>query len=77
MKSPCRPIYPYWRRVTLHVRVWIEIIILSSMRRMVSVTLHVRVWIEISSFDNNIRTWSVTLHVRVWIEILVWYCIQP
>ena len=34
-------------KVTLHVRVWIEIDTKSMISLLVMVTLHVRVWIEI------------------------------
>ncbi len=55
--------------VTLHVRVWIEIITFASKGIKVTVTLHVRVWIEIACSSSSPVSTAVTLHVRVWIEI--------
>ena len=37
-------------RVTLHARVWIEIVSASPSKAMYGVTLHARVWIEINVF---------------------------
>ena len=57
--------------VTLHVRVWIEIVDAQTLAIIRSVTLHVRVWIEISCFSSVANRIRVTLHVRVWIEMFV------
>ena len=57
------------RQVTLHVRVWIEIIYVIANKIHMLVTLHVRVWIEIFMSLQIGRKISVTLHVRVWIEM--------
>ena len=55
--------------VTLHVRVWIEIIRIMCNPNPSPVTLHVRVWIEIVHAVLVGVRYGVTLHVRVWIEI--------
>ena len=55
--------------VTLHARVWIEILYFNYMPEMDEVTLHARVWIEIYFDYTIVRVNCVTLHVRVWIEI--------
>ena len=57
--------------VTLHVRVWIEMVLHRGYISSSSVTLHVRVWIEISSGICSAHSILVTLHVRVWIEMFI------
>ena len=55
--------------VTLHARVWIEIVCETTDDIIVTVTLHERVWIEIIPIRRYTQRWHVTLHARVWIEI--------
>ncbi len=55
--------------VTLHVRVWIEMLRQFRIAFGQKVTLHVRVWIEIRTVEISNKKQLVTLHVRVWIEI--------
>ena len=57
-------------RVTLHVRVWIEIVTPRYFFEILQVTLHVRVWIEIHIRHVLQYQSIVTLHARVWIEIV-------
>ena len=59
----------YVHRVTLCVRVWIEILSIVNAFFATSVTLCVRVWIEIPCTDVGGVGINVTLCVRVWIEI--------
>ena len=56
-------------RVTLCVRVWIEINESIEKSNWDTVTLCVRVWIEIVDLLMNLWKNLVTLCVRVWIEI--------
>ena len=58
-------------RVTLYVRVWIEINGRTVSHVVDYVTLYVRVWIEIDRRDRIRNNFCVTLYVRVWIEIFV------
>ena len=55
--------------VTLHARVWIEIVSSARPAPYRCVTLHARVWIEIPKILTCIKPASVTLHARVWIEM--------
>ena len=59
--------------VTLHVSVWVEILLYYRSHEILSVTLHVSVWVEIT----QILPWQsrdmVTLHVSVWVEIMGGY----
>ena len=65
-----RPIpYACRLKVTLSVRVWIEITGVQRLRPVLMVTLSVRVWIEIGSRHDRNMSLLVTLSVRVWIEI--------
>ncbi len=57
------------RRVTLSVRVWIEINPDTDKKVSAPVTLSVRVWIEIYGVGDMYGIRLVTLSVRVWIEI--------
>ena len=70
MKSKISPVAEMLVPVTLHVRVWIEMLSVALTGRISRVTLHVRVWIEIFRELCKAIKNSVTLHVRVWIEIL-------
>ena len=59
-------------RVTLSVRVWIEIEKRKFVQRPRGVTLSVRVWIEMSIPRlAYLQAAKVTLSVRVWIEIFL------
>ena len=58
------------RKVTLCVRVWIEINMPIISALVIFVTLCVRVWIEMSDLQRTAHLLSVTLCVRVWIEMI-------
>ena len=55
--------------VTLHVSVWVEILLMCRANRFNAVTLHVSVWVEISLPTGASCSTRVTLHVSVWVEI--------
>ncbi len=69
MKSPVFPHCIEEKKVTLYVRVWIEIKSRRGTYIKLVVTLYVRVWIEIKDMKKLASDYRVTLYVRVWIEM--------
>ena len=59
----------FFKVVTLHVSVWVEIARGERRSRFPSVTLHVSVWVEMFLNLIPLLTRLVTLHVSVWVEI--------
>ena len=57
--------------VTLHVSVWVEIVLYIVKRLTTLVTLHVSVWVEIVGSSSVGGSSVVTLHVSVWVEITI------
>ena len=58
--------------VTLHVSVWVEIVVDIFVKAIADVTLHVSVWVEIGDYTMTMFNITVTLHVSVWVEIWYW-----
>ena len=58
-------------QVTLHVSVWVEILVIRTSCKTAVVTLHVSVWVEILGGITYGKIHRVTLHVSVWVEILI------
>ncbi len=67
--------FDYWnifrlRKVSLLVRLWVEILRTSESLHQYIVSLLVRLWVEMESLFDNYNLDNVSLLVRLWVEIM-------